>query len=96
MAQSTNDYGTLNPKAAPELSRFAFLIGSWKCEAKLLSPDGTWQKFMAAWLGHYILDGYAIADEYRTFARMRLPNGPGIFVGSMVWQEIGRISYRRN
>jgi len=68
MAQSANDYGVLNPKAAPELSRFAFLIGSWKCEAKLLSADGIWQMFKAAWLGRYILDGYAIADEYRMFS----------------------------
>lgn len=77
MAQSTKDYGTPNPKAAPELSRFAFLIGSWKCEAKLLSADGTWRTFKAAWLGRYVLDGYAIADEYRMFS----PSGELIVLG---------------
>ncbi len=47
MAQNEKGYGTHNPKAAPELSRFAFLIGKWNCEAKLLSIDGTWQTFKA-------------------------------------------------
>ena len=68
MAQNEKDYGKLNSKAAPELSHFAFLIGKWSCVAKLLSADGTWQTFRAAWLGRYILDGYAIADEYRMFS----------------------------
>jgi hypothetical protein len=27
--------------------------------------DGQWQTFEATWLGRFILDGYAIADEYR-------------------------------
>jgi hypothetical protein len=77
MAQSEKDYGTLNPKAAPELSRFAFLIGRWNCVAKLLSADGTSQTFKAAWSGRYILDGYAIADEYRMFS----PSGELIVLG---------------
>jgi hypothetical protein len=45
--------------------RFAFLIGRWKFDAKFKLPDGEWQTFHGTWLGHYILDGYAIADEYR-------------------------------
>lgn len=53
-----------NAKAPQELSRFAFLIGQWNCEAKLKSADGAWQHFDVRWTGHYILDGYAIADEY--------------------------------
>jgi hypothetical protein len=67
MAQSHQDFGRLNPKAPAELSRFAFLIGTWQCEAKLMEGNGTWQTFKAAWLGRYILDGYAIMDEYRMF-----------------------------
>ncbi len=55
----------MNPKAPPELSQFAFLIGEWRCEAKLKREDGTWERFTATWEGRYILDGYAIADEYR-------------------------------
>jgi hypothetical protein len=54
-----------NPNATAELSRFAFLIGRWKFDAKLKLADGEWQTFHGTWLGHYILDGYAIADEYR-------------------------------
>jgi hypothetical protein len=55
-----------NPNAPAELSRFAFLIGRWRFEAKLKSVNGEWQTFgSGTWFGHFILDGYAIADEYR-------------------------------
>jgi hypothetical protein len=65
MAQIDQEFGKLNPNAPAALSRFAFLIGKWRCEAKLKSANGAWQTFEAAWLGRFILDGYAIADEYR-------------------------------
>jgi hypothetical protein len=55
----------LNPNAPAELSRFAFLVGKWRCEARVKVDDDQWQSFEAAWLGRFILDGYAIADEYR-------------------------------
>ena len=55
-----------NPNAPAELSRFAFLIGRWQFEAKLKSVNGEWQTIgSGTWFGHFILDGYAIADEYR-------------------------------
>ena len=54
-----------NPSAPAALSRFAFLIGKWRCEAKVRSAKGEWQTFQATWLGRFILDGHAIADEYR-------------------------------
>lgn len=54
-----------NPNAPAELSRFDFLIGRWRFDAKFKSANGEWQAFHGTWLGHYILDGYAIADEYR-------------------------------
>jgi len=54
-----------NPNAPAELSRFAFLIGRWRCEARVRLANGEWLTFAATWLGRYILDGYAIADEYR-------------------------------
>ena len=54
-----------NPNAPPELSRLAFLVGKWRCEARLKQEDGTWTPLKATWEGRYILDGYAIADEYR-------------------------------
>jgi hypothetical protein len=39
--------------------------------------DGAWQTFQATWIGRFILDGYAIADEYR----MTGPSGELIVVG---------------
>jgi hypothetical protein len=77
MDQSDQDFGRLNAKAPAELSRFAFLIGKWDCDAKLMSANGTWQTYKAAWLGRHILDGYAIADEYRMLG----PSGDLIVLG---------------
>jgi Protein of unknown function (DUF1579) len=59
------EFGKPNPNAPVALSRFAFLIGRWRCEAKVRLANGEWQRFEATWLGRFILDGYAIADEYR-------------------------------
>jgi len=67
-AQAMNrdkEYGTPNPKAAPELSQFAFIIGEWRCDAGVMGEDGTWQSYQATWVGRYILDGHVISDEYR-------------------------------
>ena len=77
MIQIAEEFGSLNPNAPVALSRFAFLIGEWRCEAKLKSADGSWQTFEAVWLGRFILDGYAIADEYR----MMSPSGELIVLG---------------
>lgn len=65
MDQVDQEFGTPNPNAPAALSRFAFLIGRWRCEARVRSADGEWQTFQATWIGRFILDGYAIADEYR-------------------------------
>ena len=65
MNESNKDFGKLNPNAPSALSRFAFLIGRWRCEAKVKLANGVSQTFPATWVGRYILDGYAIADEYR-------------------------------
>lgn len=54
-----------HPDAPPELALFAFLIGVWKCDGKVKTEDGIWQPFTAEWVGSYILDGSAIADEFR-------------------------------
>src|SRR5260370_25044144 len=59
------EYGNPNPKAPPELSQFAFIIGNWRCDARLKGEDGTWQPYHATWVGRYILDVLVIADEYR-------------------------------
>ncbi len=65
MKRAEQEYEKLNSNAPPELSRFTFLIGKWRCDAKLKREDGTWESLNATWEGRYILDGYAIADEYR-------------------------------
>ena len=65
MDQVEQEFGTLNPNAPAALSRFAFLIGNWRCEARVRVADGEWQTLQGTWRGRFILDGYAIADEYR-------------------------------
>ena len=59
------EFGSPNPHAPAALSRFAFLIGRGRCDARVRQADGGWQTFQATWIGRYILDGYAVADEYR-------------------------------
>ena len=70
-------FGQLNPHAPTPLARFAFLIGNWKGLAKIKSATGDWQTFHVIWQGRFILDGYAIADEYR----MTSPSGDLIVLG---------------
>jgi len=65
MYQVKQEFGKLNPNAPAELSQFAFLIGNWSFEAKVKMGDGQWHPFKGTWRGRYILDGYAISDEYR-------------------------------
>lgn len=65
MYQVKQEFGKLNPNAPAELSQFAFLIGNWSFEAKVKTPDGQPPRFKGTWRGRYILDGYAISDEYR-------------------------------
>ena len=65
MDQHEARYGKQSPGAAPELARFAFLIGAYRCDARLKLDDGTWEAFEATWVGRYVLDGYAIVEEYR-------------------------------
>jgi hypothetical protein len=44
-------FGEPHPDAPPELSRFAFLIGNWRCDAKVRINGGEWQTFPAEWRG---------------------------------------------
>lgn len=65
MTRMEQEYGKLNANAPPELARFAFLIGNFRGEARLKREDGSWDHWKVTWEGRYILDGYAIADEFR-------------------------------
>jgi hypothetical protein len=58
------EFGELNPAAPAALSSFAFLVGRWRCTARVMTSDGSSQTFRATWQGRFILDGRAIADEY--------------------------------
>jgi len=65
MDRATSESDKPNPQAPEALSRFAFLVGNWRCDARVKVGDGEWQTFQASWRGRFVLDGYAIADEYR-------------------------------
>jgi len=77
MRQVEQEFGKANPNAPAALSQFAFLIGNWRFEASVKEADKGWQTFQGTWLGRFILDGYAIADEYR----MTGPSGELIVLG---------------
>src|SRR6188508_1869214 len=56
-------YGERSSQAPRELDVFAFLIGKWDGRGRTRLPDGTVAEYPVAWVGRYILDGTAIADE---------------------------------
>jgi len=56
-------FGEIAADAPPELRTFAFLIGQWEGQGRTKLPDGTVAEFPVRWIGRYVLDGTAIADE---------------------------------
>jgi hypothetical protein len=61
---SKTTYGDKNSSAPKELDVFSFLIGKWQGTGKTRLPDGKVVEFGGvSWIGRYILDGNAIADE---------------------------------
>lgn len=58
--------GKLNPKAPPETTQFGQFAGRWAITDETLQPDGTWKAgpVKSEWDWHYILDGYAIQDDW--------------------------------
>ncbi len=61
-----------HPAAPSETSQFGFLIGERRCTALRLQPGGTYVEGAPAdWNGRYILDGWAIEDEWIS----QLPDG---------------------
>lgn len=54
MKRDQQECGKPNPKAPPELSRFAFLAGKWNGEAKLKRDERTWETLTATWEGRCI------------------------------------------
>ena len=70
MAQETaiTTYGLKNSAAPEELSLFSFLVGKWEGIGKTRLADGSYAEFELTWIGRYILDGMAIADEIHSAA----------------------------
>jgi hypothetical protein len=57
-------YGDRHEAAPEELDLFSFLIGKWEGSGKTRLADGTVAEYDGlTWIGRYILDGMAIADE---------------------------------
>jgi Protein of unknown function (DUF1579) len=61
-------YGARNPQAPNQLSLFSFLVGKWKGTGKSRLEDGSQAQFDLTWIGRYILNGMAIADEIHSLA----------------------------
>lgn len=63
-APAITTYGERSADAPRELDAFSFLIGRWEGGGKTKTPDGKIAEFDGVtWIGRYILDGMAIADE---------------------------------
>jgi hypothetical protein len=67
MDQIEQEFGKRNPNAPAALSRFEFLIGRWRCEAKIRLANGEWQ----------ILPGNVARSRHprRLCHRGRIPDG---------------------
>ena len=61
-------YGERNAHAPDGLSAFAFLVGKWEGMGKVRLADGKSAEFAVFWIGRYVLDGMAIADEFHLLA----------------------------
>ena len=57
-------FGEMNPEAPPETEQFAFLVGEWHCQARFLNGEGGYSEGEAKWTGYWILDGFAIQDDW--------------------------------
>lgn len=61
-------YGEKNLQAPDQLNLFSFLIGRWKGTGETRLEDGSHVQFELTWIGRYILNGMAIADEIHSLA----------------------------
>jgi hypothetical protein len=62
------DPGRRNPAAPPETEQFGRLAGIWDVEMAIRRDDGSWPEadglLHAEWRFRYILDGWAVQDEW--------------------------------
>ena len=61
-------YGERNQNAPKELDVFSFLIGTWEGKGKTKLDDGKVAEYTVTWIGRYILDGTAIAEDLHSQA----------------------------
>jgi hypothetical protein len=60
---SITTYGENSPDSPQELSVFSFLIGKWEGKGRTKLENEKFAEYDVTWIGRYILDGTAIADE---------------------------------
>jgi len=60
---SKTTYGERNPGSPQELSVFSFLVGKWEGKGRTKIEGGKFAEYDVTWIGRYVLDGTAIADE---------------------------------
>ncbi len=66
-ASPQNPFGRLNPDAPVETKQFAFLIGAFECNDRLLNPaNGKWFDMKAIRRAEFVLNGYGIQDKNYT------------------------------
>ena len=53
-----------HPQAPPETSQFAFMIGEFVVTSKSPEPFGDGKEYKGKWDAHWILNGWAIQDEW--------------------------------
>ncbi len=85
-------YGERNAQAPAELDLFSFLVGKWSGAGKARLPDGGHAQFELTWIGRYVLNGMAIADEFHSLT----PDGKP-YLGISLRQfdpEQGRLDHR--
>jgi hypothetical protein len=64
MKAAITAYGERNSQAPDELELFSFLVGKWNGSGKTRLADGSHVQWEGVtWIGRYILNGMAIADE---------------------------------
>jgi hypothetical protein len=61
-------YGQANALAPSQLNLFSFLVGKWNGTGRTRLADGSHAQFELTWIGRYIVNGMAIADEIHSLA----------------------------
>lgn len=64
MEPAVTTYGQKNAQAPSQLDLFAFLVGKWHGTGSAKAADGSPVQFELTWIGRFVLDGMAIADEF--------------------------------